>query len=73
MSEHLDRSKPLWTFDVIGPLSDGREAIAARIHHAMADGIAGVHFLDALLFDSRVTPPAIAPRKAGPACTRHRS
>jgi len=53
MSEHLDRSKPLWTFDVIGPLSDGRVAIAARIHHAMADGIAGVHFLDAVLFDAR--------------------
>jgi hypothetical protein len=53
MSEHLDRSRPLWTFDVIGPLSDGREAIAARIHHAMADGIAGVHFLDAVLFDAR--------------------
>src|SRR5215217_8482781 len=35
MSEHLDRARPLWTFDVIGPLADGREAIAVRIHHAM--------------------------------------
>lgn len=52
MSEHLDRSRPLWTFDVIGPLADGREAIAARIHHAMADGIAGVRFLDSVLFDA---------------------
>jgi len=51
MSEHLDRSRPLWTFDVIGPLADGREAIAARIHHAMADGIAGVRFLNSVLFD----------------------
>lgn len=58
MSEHLDRTKPLWTFDVIGPLPDGREAIAARIHHAMADGIAGVHFLDALLFDAHAAAPA---------------
>jgi hypothetical protein len=47
MSEHLDRSRPLWTFDVIGPLADGREAIAARIHHAMADGITAVRFLHA--------------------------
>ena len=53
MSEHLDRSRPLWTFDVIGPLADGREAIAARIHHAMADGIAGVRFLNSVLFDAR--------------------
>ncbi|MGI9164650.1 MAG: wax ester/triacylglycerol synthase domain-containing protein [Mycobacterium sp.] len=51
MSEHLDRNRPLWTFDVIGPLADGREAIAARIHHAMADGIAGVRFLETVLFD----------------------
>ena len=51
MSEHLDRERPLWTFDVIGPLADGREAIAARIHHAMADGIAGVRFLEAVLWD----------------------
>jgi wax ester synthase-like acyl-CoA acyltransferase family protein/uncharacterized protein DUF1298 len=51
MSEHLDRSRPLWAFDVIGPLEDGRQAIAARLHHAMADGIAAVRFLEALLFD----------------------
>ncbi len=57
MAEHLDHQRPLWTFDVIGPLSDGREAIAARIHHAMADGIAGVRFLDAVLFDRRADPP----------------
>ena len=30
MSEHLDRARPLWSFDVIGPLADGREAIAAE-------------------------------------------
>src|SRR5215213_8574465 len=57
MSEHLDRARPLWTFDVIGPLGDGREAIAARIHHAMADGIAGVRFLHAVLWDPHPEPP----------------
>ena len=51
MSEHLDRGRPLWTLDVIGPLDDGREAIAARIHHAMADGIAAVGFLRDVLWD----------------------
>ena len=58
MSEHLDRSRPLWTFDVIGPLADGREAIAARIHHAMCDGIAAVRFLDAVLWDAHAVGPA---------------
>ncbi len=57
MSEHLDRSRPLWTFDVIGPLEDGRVAIAARLHHAMADGIAAVRFLEALLFDEHAPAP----------------
>jgi diacylglycerol O-acyltransferase len=62
MSEHLDRRHPLWTFDVIGPLADGREAIAARIHHAMCDGIAAVRFLDAVLFDAQPLTPAEASR-----------
>ena len=57
MSEHLDRERPLWTFDVIGPLDDGREAIAARIHHAMADGIAGVRFLHDVLWDPHPEAP----------------
>ena len=66
MSEHLDRDRPLWTFDVIGPLADGREAIAARIHHAMADGIAGVRFLDAVLFDTHPDTPASGEVRSGP-------
>ncbi|MGB8504266.1 wax ester/triacylglycerol synthase domain-containing protein [Mycobacterium sp.] len=58
MSEHLDRERPLWTFDLIGPLPDGREAIAVRIHHAMADGIAAVRFLEAVLWDPHLDEPA---------------
>jgi WS/DGAT/MGAT family acyltransferase len=65
MSEHLDRKRPLWAFDVIGPLGDGREAIAARIHHAMADGIAGVRFLDTVLWDPHLDPPAHAGARPG--------
>ncbi|MQA73316.1 MAG: DUF1298 domain-containing protein [Solirubrobacterales bacterium] len=51
MSERLDHQRPLWTFDLIGPLADGREAIAVRIHHAMADGISSLRFLGAVLWD----------------------
>ena len=50
MSERLDHQRPLWSFHVIGPLADGREAIAARIHHAMADGISSVRFLESVLW-----------------------
>ena len=51
MSERLDHSRPLWRFDLVGPLSDGREAIVCRIHHAMADGISSVRFLREVLWD----------------------
>lgn len=66
MAEHLDRAKPLWTFDVIGPLADGREAIAVRIHHAMADGIAAVAFLRAVLWDVLAADAARAANRPPP-------
>ncbi len=70
MSEHLDRGRPLWAFDVIGPLDDGREAIAVRIHHAMADGIAAVRFLHEVLWDPQPEAPGqgarTGVRSAGP-------
>jgi diacylglycerol O-acyltransferase len=69
MSQHLDRAKPLWTFDVIGPFDDGSEAVAARTHHAMADGIAAVHFLDTLLWDAHTERP----RPARPVVAEQRS
>ena len=56
MSEHLDRSRPLWAVDVLGPLDDGSEAIAVRLHHAMVDGIAGIRFLEAILLDPHDAP-----------------
>lgn len=70
MSEHLDRSRPLWTLDLIGPLADGSEAIAARMHQAMVDGIAGMRFLDAILLDphgaqSTAASPGATPARRG--------
>jgi diacylglycerol O-acyltransferase / wax synthase len=51
MSERLDHARPLWALDLVGPLDDGRQAIVARIHHAMADGISCMRLLDAVLWD----------------------
>lgn len=56
MSQPLDRARPLWTVDLIGPLADGREALAIRLHHAMADGITAVRFLDAVVFEPHDAP-----------------
>jgi WS/DGAT/MGAT family acyltransferase len=56
MSQRLDHSLPLWRFDLVGPLADGREAIVCRIHHAMADGISSVRFLREVLWDEAAQP-----------------
>jgi diacylglycerol O-acyltransferase / wax synthase len=52
MSERLDHRRPLWAFDLVGPLADGHELIVSRIHHAMADGISCLRFLDEVLWES---------------------
>lgn len=56
MSQPLDRARPLWTVDLIGPLADGREALAIRLHHAMADGITAVRFLDSTILEPHDAP-----------------
>lgn len=69
MSERLDHSRPLWALDVLGPLTDGREAVVARVHHAMADGVSTVRFLGSVLWqpDPRESsrPPATSPGPSG--------
>ncbi len=49
MSQQLDRSRPLWEFNVIEGLEDNRFAIVSKIHHCMIDGIAGVDLMAVLL------------------------
>ena len=73
MSERLDHRRPLWAFDLIGPLDDGREAIVARIHHAMADGISCVRFLEEVLWDEAddAPPPSRAAVVARPGAPAH--
>jgi WS/DGAT/MGAT family acyltransferase len=72
MAQRLDHKRPLWRFDLIGPLSDGREAIVCRIHHAMADGISSVRFLREALWDE-AEAEAAKPRAVAPAAgERHR-
>ena len=49
MSQQLDRSKPLWEFNVIEGLEGDRFAVVSKIHHCMIDGIAGVDLMAVLL------------------------
>ncbi|MBZ5594223.1 MAG: wax ester/triacylglycerol synthase family O-acyltransferase [Acidobacteriia bacterium] len=58
LSQLMDRSKPLWDIYVIDGLKDGRGAMIARVHHALADGVTGMAILN-MLFDA--TPNALPP------------
>jgi diacylglycerol O-acyltransferase len=49
VSQQLDRSKPLWEFNVVEGLEDDRFAVVSKIHHCMIDGIAGVDLMAVLL------------------------
>ena len=69
--EPLDRSRPLWEIHVVERLADGRAAIIAKVHHALADGVTAVGILTGLL-DLEPLPPGapsfdFAPAGAPPA------
>jgi hypothetical protein len=61
-AERLDRSRPLWRIDVLGPQT-GCRVLAWRLHHTVADGIAGMRYARALLWDEQAQPTA-PPTKA---------
>jgi diacylglycerol O-acyltransferase / wax synthase len=49
VSQQLDRSKPLWEFNIVEGLDNDRFALISKIHHCMIDGIAGVDLMAVLL------------------------
>jgi hypothetical protein len=51
-TQRLDRSRPLWRLDVIGPLAEGGVALVWRIHHALADGQATMRLLHEVVLDA---------------------
>ena len=63
-SRPLDPAHPLWEFQIVEDYEQGA-AIVARIHHAIADGIALVDVMLSLTDDRPNAPLMRPPRRAG--------
>ena len=68
-SNVMDRRRPLWDFTLVNGLRGNRSALITRVHHCLADGIAGVSVMN-LLFDPSPVPRPVAKKK--PPRPRHR-
>ncbi|HKM67936.1 MAG TPA: wax ester/triacylglycerol synthase family O-acyltransferase [Candidatus Acidoferrum sp.] len=58
----LDRQRPLWDMTFVKGLKGNRGALIIRLHHCLADGIAGVGIMHALM-DASSVPPRLPKRK----------
>jgi diacylglycerol O-acyltransferase len=62
--EHLDRGRPLWRMDVVGPVAGGGAVLVWRVHHALADGGTVMRLAEDVLWDP--APAAGGPVGHGP-------
>ena len=61
LSTMMDRQRPLWDYTLVRGLKGNRTAIIVRIHHCLADGIAGVGLMNVLMDPS--PEPRPVPKK----------
>jgi diacylglycerol O-acyltransferase / wax synthase len=66
MTVPLDRSRPLWTLDVVPHLAGGRWAVIWKVHHCLADGMAVMRAGAQLLWDGTSGPDSSAPARSAP-------
>ena len=57
MAQELDRHRPLWEAWMVEGLERGRWALVTKIHHSMADGVAGNDLMAAILDAERDPDP----------------
>ena len=66
LAQPLDRTRPLWEIWLIEGLDEGRQfAILNKVHHCMADGVAGAE-LTQLLFSPSAETPDLEPSPFAP-------
>jgi len=54
LSTTLDRDRPLWDLTLLRGVKGGSTALVTRLHHCLADGIAGVGLMNVLMDTSSV-------------------
>ena len=58
LSDPLDRAHPLWQLWLLDGLSEGRQAVVLKVHHAVADGIGVLALVEGLLDGEPAAPSA---------------
>src|ERR1019366_4359344 len=56
LSKVMDRQHPLWDLTFVHGLKENRSGLIFRLHHCLADGIAGVGIMHVLMDTSPVAP-----------------
>jgi len=56
LSTVMDRQHPLWDLTLVHGLKGNRSGLIFRLHHCLADGIAGVEIMNVLMDASPVAP-----------------
>ena len=67
LSTVMDRQHPLWDLTFVHGLKGNRTALIIRLHHCLADGIAGVGIMNALI-DASAVAAASAETTTSAAC-----
>jgi diacylglycerol O-acyltransferase / wax synthase len=62
LSKVMDRQHPLWDLTLIHGLKGNRTGLIVRLHHCLADGIAGVGVMN-VLFDASPAVPDLPKKK----------
>jgi diacylglycerol O-acyltransferase len=60
-AQRLSRSRPLWQIAILPGLADGRAGLFVKMHHAVADGLAGIATIATFLDADADVPPVAAP------------
>ena len=59
----MDRQRPLWDFTVVTGLRGNRTGIITRIHHCLADGVAGVGLMNVILDPNPEPRPVVVKKR----------